>query len=119
MPDLPLVTRAMGWVTGAFARTGHDPALGCRLGSVLAAAGLPGPVCLGMQSYLPPEVPAGAHLLAETVRTLLPMIEATRVATADEVDVDTLERRILADLRAEGAYAKPPTLVGAWAHTAG
>jgi ubiquinone/menaquinone biosynthesis C-methylase UbiE len=115
LPAQPLPTQAMGWITAAFEWAGHDPALGCRLGGILCAAGLDGPVCLGLQSYLAPEDPAGPRLLASTARTLLPAIEAAGIASAAEVDIETLERRIADVQRATGAMSKPPALVGAWA----
>jgi hypothetical protein len=49
------------------------------------------------------------------VRTLLPAIERTGIATAADVDIETLEQRMAADLAAHGAAFKPPTLVGTWA----
>jgi hypothetical protein len=49
------------------------------------------------------------------VRSLLPVIERAGIASAEEVDVETLRDRLAADLAAHDATAIPPTLVGAWA----
>jgi hypothetical protein len=54
-------------------------------------------------------------VLAETIRSLLPAIEATGVATAAEVDPDTLADRLRADVVATGGVAASPPLIGAWA----
>ena len=117
LPAQPLTTQVMEWIMSAFERAGHDPALGPRLRGILSAAGLVGPVGLGVQSYLEPDDPAGPRLLASTTRTLLPAIERSGIASAAEVGIDTLEQRIVDLQRAASAMVKPPTLVGAWGRT--
>lgn len=117
VPSGPLGRRAMAWLLAAFQRTGHDPALGTRLIGILAAAGFDDPVGVGMQAYVGPDDPAGACLLAATIRTLLPAIQSTGIATADEVLIDTLQDRLWREQRSAGAVIRPPTLVGAWART--
>ncbi|MFT4084590.1 MAG: class I SAM-dependent methyltransferase [Nocardioides sp.] len=113
LPPLPLSTRAAHWLVEAFRRTGHDPCLGARVGGVLASAGADA-TCLGLQVYLAADDPAGPRLLSATLRSLLPAIESTGIATADEVGIDSLTDRLAADQLAAGALVKPPTLVGAW-----
>jgi hypothetical protein len=49
------------------------------------------------------------------VRTLLPVIERTGVATAAEVDADTLQRRLGDELAAAEAVFAHPALTCAWA----
>lgn len=53
------------------------------------------------------------------MRTLLPILERTGVATAAEVDIDTLVDRIAQETLEHDAMFKPPTLVGAWATVGG
>lgn len=115
IPPIPLSDQIVGWITEAFRRSNLDGSLGARLGPILRAAGLADPTVLGLQTYFAPEDPAGARLAAATVRTLLPVIERTGVATAEEVDIDTLEARCAASLEERCAIFKPPVLVGAWA----
>ena len=59
-----------------------------------------------------------ARLLTETTRSLLPMMERFGVATAAEVDVDTLSSRMQAAVAAQDATILPPAVVGAWARCA-
>lgn len=118
LPPVPLSTQALDWIIGAFEWTGHDPALGARLGGIVADAGLIGSVCLGAQTYLAPQDPAGPRLLASAVRTLLPAICGARIASAEEVGIDTLEQRLSVVQAEANAIVKPPTLVGAWGRTA-
>lgn len=52
---------------------------------------------------------------AATVRSMLPVILKTGVATAEEIDIDTLADRLRADTLSCGAIVKLLDLVGAWA----
>jgi SAM-dependent methyltransferase len=115
LPPTDLSERVVFWVTEAFRRSSLDPSLGARLDDVLRRAGLGDVSMLGIQGYRPPGDRAGAALAAGIVRTLLPAIEKTGIATADEIDLDTLEDRFALDSAEHGAIFKPPTLVGAWA----
>ena len=115
VPPTPTAMVAVGWLRRAFETGGVDVALGARLGTVLTAAGLESPTVLGLQPYLPPESPLGPQNLAGIVRSLLPLMERAGIATRAEVDPDTLEERLAAELRAYDAVLAPPTLVGAWA----
>jgi SAM-dependent methyltransferase len=115
LPPTELSARVVLWITEAFRRSGLDPSLGARLDDVLRRAGLDDVTVLGVQGYRPPGDRAGAALAASTVRTLLPTIQKTGVATVAEIDLDTLEDRFVRDSVEHGAIFKPPTLVGAWA----
>ena len=57
-------------------------------------------------------------MAASIVRTLLPVIERTGIASPAEVDIESLEQRLVADQANHGAVFKPPTLVGTWAWVA-
>ena len=92
-----------------------DPSLGVRLGDVLQAAGLERPTVLGFQRYLPSSDPVGARMATGIIRTLVPVLERTGLATASEIGIDTLEQRFAASQAENEAIFKPPTLVGAWA----
>lgn len=119
LPRSRFADRIVGWITEAFRRSGLDPLLGARLHGVFTAAGLPPDGVLGLQGYYPPGDPDGPRIAAETVRTLLPVIEATGVATAAEVDIDTLAQRLARHQIDNDLIFTPPTLVGAWAHVTG
>lgn len=55
--------------------------------------------------------------LANTVRSILPMLERFGISTAAEVDVDTLAERLRREVvTARGTVLCPP-MVGAWART--
>ena len=58
---------------------------------------------------------AAYELTAETVRSLLPMMERLGVATSSEFEVDTLAARMEAETCAGGGVIMPPPMIGAWA----
>ena len=51
------------------------------------------------------------------MRTLLPLMERTGVASAAEVDVDTLASRLRQEVVANQAVVVPPPFIGAWTRT--
>ena len=69
---------------------------------------------VGIQPYLSPRDPAGPRLLAGVVRSLTPAIVAHGIATAEQIDLATLEARLAEALRAEDAVILLPTAAGAW-----
>ena len=113
VPVLPLVEQARRWILEAFAHSGHDPELGVRLAAILTEAGLRNVGAVGLQDFLPPGSPVGPAMAAGVARSLLSTIEAHGIATAAEVDIDTLESRMRDEL-ADGTVFAPPALIGAW-----
>lgn len=115
LPSTPLVGQALSWLGEAFRRAGIDPALGPRLWAVLQDAGLRPLGMIGIQPHFGPEDPDGPAMLAGIVRTALPLIERTGVATAAEVVADTLQQRLSDELGAAAAVFAHPMLLSAWA----
>ena len=88
--------------------------LGLRLFSLMREAGLPAPVCR-MECLIDggPDSPF-YEWFAESVRSLLPLIEAGGLATAAWIDVDTLTDRLRAEADSMGLPLFAPPLVGAF-----
>src|SRR3954447_17832213 len=105
LPSSPLAETALGWLSAAFSRAGIEPALGPRLWDVLEQAGLSPSGMLAVQPHFGPGDPDGPWTLTGIVRTLLGVIESTGVATAAEIDIDTLEERLAAEA---AVFAHPP-----------
>jgi SAM-dependent methyltransferase len=114
LPATPLVGQALSWLGEAFTRAGIDPALGPGLWAVLQAAGLQPSGMIGVQPHFGPEDPDGAAILAGIVRTVLPLIERTGVATAAQVGADTLQQRLSGELATSAAVFAHPMLISAW-----
>ena len=68
----------------------------------------------GVQGYLAPDDPAGPALLAGVVRSLSPAILEHGIATAEEMDLPTLQQRFTHAVREANAVILPPTVAGAW-----
>ena len=57
---------------------------------------------------------SGYAWAADSLRSMLPLALQLGVATAEEVDIDTLADRLQAETVAHGGVIKTPDLVGAW-----
>jgi len=115
MPEVPLFTQCGRWIVEAFTRAGVETSMGSRLYSIFEHAGLPAPQMIsGGRVEGSAESPI-FEWLAGTVRSLMPMIEKTGVATKDEVGVDTLADRLRAAVAEKHAVVHAPIFVGAWA----
>ncbi|GBD32122.1 Aklanonic acid methyltransferase DnrC [bacterium HR33] len=102
-------------INQAFARAGIDGRIAFKLGSIFQQAGLPAPEMLAMQ-----RVERGADSLiyewiAQTTRTVLPLMQQTGVATAEAVQVDTLAERIRQEAVEKDCTLITPPLIAAWA----
>ena len=61
----------------------------------------------------------GYENIAATIRSMLPLVLASGVATAEAVDIDPLADRLRAATVAKGGVVKFPDLVGTWARKTG
>ena len=114
VPPVPLYNQAREWVEAAFARGNIELYMGMRLAGLYRAAGLPAPSMLGMSRIeTGPDSPAYEYV-TQTLRSLLPLIERTGVATAEQVGIDTLAARLREQVVAANAVVRVPELVAAW-----
>jgi SAM-dependent methyltransferase len=115
MPPVPLYRTCVDRILETFRRAGFEIDMGSRLFSTYLQAGLPHP-----ELHMEGRVEGGARsaaceLTAETVRSLLPMMERLGIATPSEFEVDTLAARMEAETSARGGVIMPPPMIGAWA----
>jgi SAM-dependent methyltransferase len=115
VPPTPLAERLASWIVDVLNRGDIHPALGPKLWSILEDAGLHPQGMIGIQSCFGPDNPDGPALLAGIVRTLMPLMERTHVATVDEIQPATLFDRLATELSNAGAVFAYPTMYGAWA----
>jgi SAM-dependent methyltransferase len=114
-PPCPLLEATAERIRETLRRVGADARVGLRLRQIFQDAGLPEPhMILGARVEGGPD--AGAYRqITEITRTLLAPMVQTGVASAAEVDIDTLERRLRAEVLATNATIVLPHFVGAWA----
>lgn len=115
LPRSPLFEQVGRWITETFHRGKVDVQLGLALYQIFRSAGLPAPhLIMGTRVEGGADSPAYEYI-AQTVRSLLPMMEKLGVATVEEVQIDTLARRVRDEVVAGGGVIVLPHLVGAWA----
>jgi SAM-dependent methyltransferase len=113
LPEIPSFSRCIGWGVEAMRGSGADPYIGLKLHSVYRGAGLPAPA-LSLRAGMGAGPDHAVYIsIAGLIRSLLPAIERLGVATADEVDIDTLASRISAEAVAENATVAWVSVVGA------
>ena len=113
--DSPLLERVSEWFKQSYIALGAEMQMGMKLPIVFQQAGLPMPETR-VESRLVADADSPYYrLIAEFFRMLLPTMERLGIATAAEVDVDTLEARLRAEIRAFGSVVMTPPLVAAWA----
>ena len=112
---LVLWQQVQHWIAETFRRGGVHYDIGGRLYHVFRCAGIPGPAVLEHIS-----AGGGAAMRpycensAEIVRSLLPRMEQFGIATAAEVQVDTLAERLEHETCTADSQISYAPVVGAW-----
>ncbi|NJO38733.1 MAG: methyltransferase domain-containing protein [Rhizobiales bacterium] len=113
-PAMPLHELVQSWMARTIAHEGATHHMGLELWQALHAAGFEVERVRAEATVLTPDQahPIGIGRIA---RAMLPRIEAAGVATAEEIDVDTLDDRLLAERRDTGGSCILEMVFGAWA----
>ena len=106
-PDTPLINQLVEWGLTVFERSGAHLNMGMELYRVFVEAGLPEPTLHFEAPMGGPEGWPGFEYLTNSFRSLIPLMEAYGIATAEEIDIDTLADRI----QAEVTTSKRPLLL--------
>ncbi|MCD6032400.1 MAG: methylase involved in ubiquinone/menaquinone biosynthesis [Thermomicrobiales bacterium] len=115
-PRCPVFETAVERIKEAFTRGGCDIRTGLKLARIFQEAGLPAP-CMNLGARIESGPDAAIYEQPALVtRSLLPIMERTALASAAEVDVDTLAARIREEAVALEATLVSPALIGAWTH---
>ena len=109
---LPLHDRVHGWMWRTVQREGANIHMGFDLASVLARSGL---VVEQVRAEAIVQTPTASHRTGAIVRAMLPRIVRHGVATAEEIEVDTLDVRLAEERRAADATYVGELVFGAWA----
>jgi hypothetical protein len=118
IPDLPLLTRAIGWITATYRHVGVEPNMGSALYATFRAAGLSPELTATARIQSGPRS-AAYGFAAQTVASLVPAMEKFGVATPAEIGIDTLAARLRDAAVAGDHVIFLPRLVGAWAKVGG
>ena len=114
MPPAPVIDQVRSWILRAFAQAQIELEMGTKLFSVFKDSGLEEPQ-MRIDGLIGGCRSAGPAVIANIARILLPQITGLGIASAETVQIDTLESRIRADLERSGSVMSLPLLIGAWA----
>jgi SAM-dependent methyltransferase len=114
-PEVALWRLVTYWIAETFRRAGVHHDIGGKLYHLFRQAGLPGPLLLEHVSVGGgPALRPFCENITEIVKSLLPAIEQFDVATAAEVQVNTLAMRLERDACAAESQVTYMPLVAAW-----
>jgi SAM-dependent methyltransferase len=114
-PLSPTHDQCFRWIAEAFRMTGTETRMGVKLHAAFVAAGLPAP-SMRLSAFVGGGTNTEDYLraVADIVRTLLPAIERFGVATASEVDIETLAERMQREIALGGGVVIGLSHIGAW-----
>jgi ubiquinone/menaquinone biosynthesis C-methylase UbiE len=113
-PPSDLFIQVRRWVLEAFAAGGAELDMGTKLYSTFLQAGLPAPNMLATAPVVGGPTCGGYEQLVQALRSLLPMIERSRIAIGEEIGIDTLAERLREDAMANDRVLFMSRLVAAW-----
>lgn len=117
VPEVPVLEQVIDLIELAATTARIDLYIGIRLAAIMRDAGLPQPRMLGMERIEGGEDSPAYKYLADTIRSLLPILERAGKVDRAAPDMDTLEARLRADVVSAGATVQLPILNAAWTLT--
>lgn len=118
VPPAAVVDDVRAWLLDFFGRAGLHLEMGPELYTAFKAAGLNAPQ-MRVDGFIGGAESICPGLVANVARMMLPQAEALGAIRAEEVQIDTLEERMRADLARTGGVMSTPLLIGAWARSPG
>lgn len=112
--SVPLHDRVRGWLHAMLLHEGASVRMGYELFGVLRAAGL---VVEEVRAEANLVTPESEHPIAPMIRQIQQRIIEPGIATAEEIDVDTLDARLARERRETGATIVWDLVFCAWART--
>lgn len=113
-PPIPSVPENVERLTLTFQRCGFHPRIGVLAGQIFKAAGLT-PSLLGRTLMEQGGGGIFPFWFSSIIRSLVPAMVKTQVATEAEVDIETLAQRIHREADEHNALILGPLMVGVWA----
>ena len=114
-PETPMMNQLAEWGVEVFRRSGANVGMGLDLYSTFVDAGLPEPSLQYTAPVGGPETWIGYQFIAAAFRSIIPLLERFEIATAEEVDLDTLAQRLRAEVVASKRPLILPPHITAWA----
>ena len=116
--NTPLANKLIGWAVEVFERSGAHIGMGLDLYRAFVDADLPEPALEGTTlGGCSAEWP-GYQYIADSVQSVLPLLEEYGIATSEEVDVETLPERLRKEVVAVKSPIMLPLNITAWTRLA-
>lgn len=115
-PPMPLHQRVSTWIWETVAHEGADVHMGLNLAPALVRAGF---AVDHVRAEATVVTPHQSHGIGAIVRAMQERIVAAGVASAREIDIDTLDERLAAERQASNGTCLWEMVFGAWARRAG
>jgi ubiquinone/menaquinone biosynthesis C-methylase UbiE len=113
-PPNQLIQQVYTWNVEAFRRAGLPVRMGLDLYAAFLDAGLPAPQMSGEATIIAGPDWEGYDWGAETIRTVLPLILKFGLATAEEVQIETLAERMRNEALSQRLVLRGPDIISAW-----
>ncbi len=117
-PICDTYTSAGTRINQTFARAGIDGRIAIRLGRIFRDAGLPEPQLLAMMRVERGSDSPIYDWITQVTRSIFPLMQAVGVATAEEVNLDTLAESIRREAVEKDCTLMTPPLIAAWTQKA-
>ena len=116
-PYVDLFEQSMRWIIETLDREKVKNLMGLGLYRTFVEAGLPPPQMIMGARVEGSSDSLGYQIVAQVVKSLLPVMEKLGIANEKEVQIETLAQRLRDEVISRGAVIVLPPLVGAWTRT--
>jgi 2-polyprenyl-3-methyl-5-hydroxy-6-metoxy-1,4-benzoquinol methylase len=116
-PQVDLFEQSMRWIIETLHREKVKNLMGLGLYRTFVEAGLPPPQMIMGARIEGSSDSLGYQIVAQVVKSLLPVMEKLGIANEKEVQIETLAQRLRDEVLSRGAVIVLPPLVGAWTRT--
>jgi ubiquinone/menaquinone biosynthesis C-methylase UbiE len=113
VPPASVVDDTRAWLLDTFARAGIELEMGPKLYATFEDAEL-NPPEMRVDGFIGGPGSVAPALVANVARMLMPQAEALGTVSAGQVQIDTLEERMRADLASARGVMSAPLVIGAW-----
>lgn len=116
-PCVDLFEQSMRWIVETLDREKVKNLMGLGLYRTFVEAGLPPPQMIMGARVEGSSDSLGYQIVAQVVKSLLPVMKKLGIANEKEVQIETLAQRLRDEVISRGAVIVLPPLVGAWTRT--
>lgn len=116
-PYVDLFEQSMRWIVETLDREKVKNLMGLGLYRTFVEAGLPPPQMIMGARVEGSSDSLGYQIVAQVVKSLLPVMKKLGIANEKEVQIETLAQRLRDEVISRGAVIVLPPLVGAWTRT--